>query len=259
LSSEAPQPVPRWRQKREESTTAPCLSSCRKMPISPWIPAEILSKPTRLTKIEFDLIKTHAQSGYDILKDIDFPWLIARMVLEHHERMNGSGYPHGLTRDNLLLESRILAVADVVESMASHRPYRPTLGIKAAPEEIEKNRGTIYDNTVAEACLILFREGSAPGDLVAGVGGGQRPPPFTFPVCFPRVRPEWRADRQGDRLLYLWFPRSRPTILAATIALCFGIKCLRCIFFDTTYSIGSMIHRCGGCSFSPEWTICPYP
>jgi PAS domain S-box-containing protein len=111
------------------------------------VPAEILSKPTKLKKTEFDLIKDHSQSGYDILKD-----------MEHHERMNGSGYPNGLTGDNLLLESRILSVADVVESMASHRPYRPSLGIEAALEEIEKNKGTIYDNTVADACLRLFRE-----------------------------------------------------------------------------------------------------
>jgi HD-GYP domain-containing protein (c-di-GMP phosphodiesterase class II) len=122
------------------------------------VPAEILSRPTKLTNIEFSLIKTHSQSGYDILKDIDFPWPIARTVLEHHERMNGSGYPNGLTGDNLLMESRILSVADVVESMGSHRPYRPSLGIEAALEEIEKNRGTLYDNTVADACLRLFRE-----------------------------------------------------------------------------------------------------
>ncbi|HEX7535025.1 MAG TPA: PAS domain S-box protein, partial [Syntrophales bacterium] len=122
------------------------------------VPAEILSKPTKLTALEFSLIKTHPQSGYDILQDIDFPWPIARIVLEHHERMNGSGYPNGLTGDNILLESRILAVADVVESMASHRPYRPSLGIEAALQEIEKNKGTLYDNTVADVCLRVFRE-----------------------------------------------------------------------------------------------------
>jgi len=122
------------------------------------VPAEILSKPTKLTNIEFSLIKTHAQSGYDILKDIDFPWPIARMVLEHHERMDGSGYPNGLTAEETIVESRILSVADVVEAMASHRPYRPGLGFDAALEEIEKNRGTLYDNTVADACLRLFRE-----------------------------------------------------------------------------------------------------
>jgi HD-GYP domain-containing protein (c-di-GMP phosphodiesterase class II) len=122
------------------------------------VPADILSKPIKLTNIEFSLIKTHSQSGYDILKDIDFPWPVARTVLEHHERMNGSGYPNGLTGDHLLLESRILAVADVVESMASHRPYRPSLGIEAALEEIEKNRGTLYDADAVNACLRVFRE-----------------------------------------------------------------------------------------------------
>ena len=122
------------------------------------VPADILSKPKKLTDIEFSLIKTHPQSGYDILQDIDFPWPVARIVLEHHERMNGSGYPNGLTGDNILLESRIIAVADVVESMGTHRPYRPSLGIDAALEEIEKNRGTLYDDAVADACLRLFRE-----------------------------------------------------------------------------------------------------
>jgi HD-GYP domain-containing protein (c-di-GMP phosphodiesterase class II) len=122
------------------------------------VPAEILSKPTKLTALEFSLITTHAQSGYDILKDIDFPWPIARIVLEHHERMNGSGYPNGLTGDHLLLESRILTVADVVESMASHRPYRPSLGIDAALDEIEKNKGILYDPAVVDACMKLFRE-----------------------------------------------------------------------------------------------------
>jgi len=122
------------------------------------VPAEILSKPTKLTEPEFGLIKTHSQSGYDILKDIDFPWPIARMILEHHERMDGSGYPRNLRGDDILLESRILAVADVVESMASHRPYRPAMGLNAAIEEIEKNRGTIYDADVVDACLRLIRE-----------------------------------------------------------------------------------------------------
>ncbi|MFZ2418831.1 MAG: PAS domain S-box protein, partial [Smithellaceae bacterium] len=109
------------------------------------VPAEILSMPRKLTDLEFSLIKTHAQSGYEILKDIEFPWPIARMVLEHHERMNGSGYPNGLTGDKLLPESRILAVADVVEAMATYRPYRAALGLSAALEEIAKNRGILYD------------------------------------------------------------------------------------------------------------------
>jgi putative nucleotidyltransferase with HDIG domain len=122
------------------------------------IPAEILSKPTRLTKIEFNLIQVHPQVGYDILQNIDFSWPIAKMILQHHERMNGSGYPQGLKGENILLEARILAVSDVVEAMASYRPYRPALGIEAALEEIEKNKGVLYDPDVVSACLALFRE-----------------------------------------------------------------------------------------------------
>ena len=122
------------------------------------VPADILSKPAKLTALEFGIIKTHAQSGHDILKDVEFPWPIARMVLEHHERMDGSGYPNGLTGENLLVESQILSVADVVEAMASHRPYRPALGIDAALKEIENNKGTLYDTGVVDACLRLFRE-----------------------------------------------------------------------------------------------------
>jgi PAS domain S-box-containing protein/putative nucleotidyltransferase with HDIG domain len=122
------------------------------------IPAEILSKPTKLTGLEFSLIKVHSQSGYEMLKDVESPWPLAEIVYQHHERMNGSGYPRNLKGDEILLESRIMAVADVVEAMASHRPYRPTLGIEAALEEIEKNKGIIYDNTVSDACIKLFRE-----------------------------------------------------------------------------------------------------
>jgi PAS domain S-box-containing protein len=122
------------------------------------IPAEILSKPTKLTNIEFSLIKEHPQSGYDMLKDVESSWPLAEIVYQHHERMDGSGYPRNLKGDEILLEARIMAVADVVEAMASHRPYRPALGIDAALREIEKNKGTLYDNTVADACLRLFRE-----------------------------------------------------------------------------------------------------
>jgi PAS domain S-box-containing protein/putative nucleotidyltransferase with HDIG domain len=122
------------------------------------VPAEFLSKPTRLTEAEFELIKGHSRAGREILKDISFPWPISRIVLEHHERLDGSGYPNGLAGEAILLESRILMVADVVEAMASHRPYRPALGIEAALKEIEKNRGTLYDGAVVDACLFLFRE-----------------------------------------------------------------------------------------------------
>jgi PAS domain S-box-containing protein len=122
------------------------------------IPAEILSKPTRLTELEFSLIKEHSQKGYDMLKDVESPWPLAQIVYQHHERMDGSGYPRNLKGDDILMEARIMAVADVVESMASHRPYRPALGIEAALEEIKKNKGILYDDAVADACLRLFQE-----------------------------------------------------------------------------------------------------
>jgi PAS domain S-box-containing protein len=122
------------------------------------IPAEILSKPTKLTNIEFSLIKGHPQIGYEMLKNVESPWPLAEIVYQHHERMNGSGYPRNLKGDDIIIEARIMAVADVVEAMASHRPYRPGLGIEAALEEIEKNKGILYDDVVADACLKLFRE-----------------------------------------------------------------------------------------------------
>ena len=122
------------------------------------IPAEILSKPTKLTNIEYSLIKGHPQIGYEMLKDVESPWPLAQIVYQHHERMNGSGYPRNLKGDDILIEARIMAVADVVEAMASHRPYRPGLGIEAALEEIEKNKGILYDDVVADACLKIFRE-----------------------------------------------------------------------------------------------------
>jgi HD-GYP domain-containing protein (c-di-GMP phosphodiesterase class II) len=122
------------------------------------IPAEILTKPTKLTNLEFSLIKEHSLSGNEMLKDVESPWPLAEIVYQHHERIDGSGYPRKLKGDDILIEARILAVSDVVESMASHRPYRPSLGIKAALEEIEKNKGILYDKTVADTCLQLFRE-----------------------------------------------------------------------------------------------------
>ena len=122
------------------------------------VPAEILSKPTKLTDLEFSLIKEHSRIGYEMLKDVESPWPLAEIVYQHHERMNGSGYPINLKGDEILIEARIMAVADVVESMASHRPYRPALGIETALEEIEKNKGILYDDAVTDACLRLFRE-----------------------------------------------------------------------------------------------------
>ena len=122
------------------------------------VPSEILTIPRKLTALEYSLIKNHPQSGYEILKDIEFPWPIARMIVEHHERINGSGYPNGLPGEDLLIESKILSVADVVEAMATHRPYRPALGIDAALSEITANRGILYDPEVVDACLRLFRD-----------------------------------------------------------------------------------------------------
>jgi PAS domain S-box-containing protein len=121
-----------------------------------YVPAEILSKPGHISDIERGIIRTHSQVGYDILKTIDFPWPIAEIVLQHHERIDGSGYPRGLKNGNIMIEARILGLADVVESMGSHRPYRPTLGIDKALEEIRNNRGILYEPAVVDACLALF-------------------------------------------------------------------------------------------------------
>lgn len=122
------------------------------------LPTEILSKPTTLTDIEFSLIKGHSQIGYDILKSIDFSYPIAQIVLQHHEKLNGSGYPNKLKGDEIILEAKIIGVADIVEAMSSHRPYRPALGVDKALEEITKNKGILYDQKVVNACLKLFKE-----------------------------------------------------------------------------------------------------
>jgi putative nucleotidyltransferase with HDIG domain len=122
------------------------------------VPAEILSKPTRLTPLEFNLMKGHSEAGAGILGSIDFPWPIAQIVRQHHERLDGSGYPDGLVGDAILLEARILAVADVVDAMVTHRPYRAGLGIGEAMAEIESGSGVLYDSEVVRVCLRLFRE-----------------------------------------------------------------------------------------------------
>lgn len=122
------------------------------------VPADILVKPGRLNEIEFALIKEHPRIGYEILQDVSFPWNIANIVLQHHERLDGSGYPQGLKDGEILFEARIIAVADVVEAMNSYRPYRPALSIDSALEEISKNKGKLYDKDVVDACLKLFKE-----------------------------------------------------------------------------------------------------
>jgi PAS domain S-box-containing protein/putative nucleotidyltransferase with HDIG domain len=123
------------------------------------VPIEILTCPRRLTETEMELVKTHAQIGHDIVSGIDFPWPVADMILQHHERLDGSGYPNGLRGDEIGIAPRIIAVADTVEAMASHRPYRPALGIDVALDEIGTNRGRCYDDSVVDACLRLFERG----------------------------------------------------------------------------------------------------
>ncbi len=122
------------------------------------VPTEILAKPGKISAVEFSLIKEHARQGYEILKEVSFPWPVALVALQHHERLDGSGYPKGLKGDEIIFEARILAVADTVEAMSSHRPYRPGFGIEAALAEIEQHRGTQYDPQAVDACLRLFRD-----------------------------------------------------------------------------------------------------
>ena len=141
-------------RRQEGLRVAGCLHDLGKMSI----PAEILSKPGRLSEIEMTLVRGHSQASYDILKNVEFPWPVAQVALQHHERLDGSGYPQGLKGDEILLEARILAVADVVEAMTTHRPYRPGLGIDKALAEIERGRGSAYDAQVVDACLRLIRE-----------------------------------------------------------------------------------------------------
>ena len=123
-----------------------------------YIPSEYLNKPGSLSELEFSIIRTHPTVARDILKSVDFNWPISDIVAQHHERLDGSGYPLGLKGDEIILEARILAVADVVEAISSHRPYRPSLGIKKALAEIKNNQGAIYDPLVVETCLLLFEK-----------------------------------------------------------------------------------------------------
>jgi PAS domain S-box-containing protein len=122
------------------------------------IPSEILCKPSVLSSLEFSLIKDHSQRGYEIIKEVESPWPLADIILQHHERLNGTGYPKGLREKDILMEARIIAVADVVEAMISHRPYRPAMNLEQALEEIHNNAGVLYDRDVSEACLVLFKE-----------------------------------------------------------------------------------------------------
>lgn len=125
-----------------------------------FVPTEILIKPGKLNDLEFSLIKSHPQSGYNVLKNIEFPWPIADIIVQHHERMDGSGYPSHLRGEEIGPEARILAVADVVEAMTFHRSYRPALGLDTALKEVNKNKSTLYDPKVVEACLDAFLDHS---------------------------------------------------------------------------------------------------
>jgi HD-GYP domain-containing protein (c-di-GMP phosphodiesterase class II) len=121
-----------------------------------FIPSEILNKPGRLSPVEFALIKEHPKAAYDVLKNLKFPWPIAKIILQHHERLDGSGYPNGLKNDAICIEAKIIAVADVIEAMASHRPYRPALGMEEALKEIMKNRGVLFDPAVVDASIEIL-------------------------------------------------------------------------------------------------------
>jgi putative two-component system response regulator len=122
------------------------------------VPSEILTRPGQLNDLEYGIIKSHVQTGYDILKKIEFPWPLADIVMQHHERLDGSGYPNGLNGDEIMFEAKILAVADVFETIASHRPYRPSLGVNHAMEELATNKGILYDKDVVAACILLMEE-----------------------------------------------------------------------------------------------------
>ncbi len=144
----------------EEQTTGIIIASKIHDIGKVYVPMEILSKPGILNDTERQIIQAHPGGGYDILKSIDFPWPVAKSIRQHHERLNGSGYPFGLKGDEIILEARIIMVADVVEAMASHRPYRPALGIESALTEITGNSGSLYDAEAVSACIKLFREKS---------------------------------------------------------------------------------------------------
>ena len=131
------------------------------------VPSEILTKPGRLSPLEMEMVKTHCRNAYDILKAIEFPYPVAKIILQHHERMDGSGYPQGLKGEDILLEARIIACADVIEAISSHRPYRPAMDIDTAMKEITDHRGILYDANVVDACLDIYRTQGRQGFLSA--------------------------------------------------------------------------------------------
>ena len=139
------------------------------------VPLEILNKPDKLTAEEFDVIKNHCQAGFDLLKDINFPWRVTETILQHHERLDGSGYPRKLTGTDIILEARIMGVADVVDAMCYARSYRPPLGLEAALNEIRLQRGILYDTHIVDACLTLLGQATPESDKIMSVAsGGER-------------------------------------------------------------------------------------
>jgi HD-GYP domain-containing protein (c-di-GMP phosphodiesterase class II) len=157
------------------------------------VPASLLSKPGKLTTLEFALIKTHPQVGYNILKPIKLPGNTTEIILQHHERLDGSGYPQGLKGNEILLEARILGVADVMEAMCSHRPYRASLGMAESLQELVKNKGTLYDAGVVDTCLKLYGEDPL---LPCDIGSGMSPRPLGTPQ--PQVPLEEAAQVAGE-------------------------------------------------------------
>jgi len=162
------------------------------------VPTEILSKPGKINHDEFNIIKNHCRVGCEILQKINFPWPVTQTILQHHERLNGSGYPLGVSRDTIILEARILGVADVIEAISSHRPYRPALGLEIALEEVSRASGTLYDAKVVNACLKLFRKNEPEFDRLMEAAGrrhGLMPDDyssFSSPVGSSSVTPGWR-------------------------------------------------------------------
>jgi len=187
------------------------------------VPMEILSKSGKLTDLEFAIIKTHPQVGYNILKPLNFPIEITQTIIQHHERMDGSGYPQGLDGQEIMLEARILGVADVLEAMCSHRPYRPTLGIGKAMEEIAKKRGILYDPEVVDSCLRLYQE--SPMVLMGEASYVSRKPLEPLDALPERVTHNLSPALQEKLIRPLWqrlFPKEPRLILHVAAALIIG-------------------------------------
>ena len=191
------------------------------------VPSEILSKPGKLTDLEFAIIKTHPQVAFNILKPLEIPGQITQIIMQHHERLNGSGYPYGLDDQEILLEAKILGVADVIEAMCSHRPYRPALGIDKALEEIERKKGVLYDPEVVDSCLLLYQE--MPTALMGEVSHIKRkpaPPLDALPQGEAKARPAPLLEEKVGRWNWQRLIANRPRFflhVAAAVALGEGI------------------------------------